>query len=192
MLAAACIRMASVCDKVGADISVKDLVFASDNNFSEMDIVYVEHTISVNNEKLLMDAGGPLVCDFISVYLDSNEELRGDSRVRHLAWYIAELALQSGMSRFYRASYLGASVLLVALVCDRKPEVWPRKLERLTGLGIASLEPCVAKLTDSIANVRQAHPNLKVVSARYSKAEREFVASVPVPLLRNLGEWIGN
>ena len=192
MLAAACIRMASVCDKVGADISVKDLVFASDNNFSEMDVVYVEHTISVNNEKLLMDAGGPLVCDFISVYLDSNEELRGDSRVRHLAWYIAELALQSGMSRFYRASYLGASVLFVALVCDRKPEVWPRNLERLTGLGIASLEPCVAKLTDSIANVRQAHPNLKVVSARYSKAEKEFVASVPVPVLRNLGEWIGN
>lgn len=186
LVAAACLHLASASeDAIG--IKVEDLVFSADRTYTSDELVALERLIL---EMIRESFGQPLAYDFVSLYLDAIPELRDDSRFRHLCRYISELALQSGTYPNGTPSQLGASIMLFSLICVGRSHNWSKRMERLCGYSIEMLEAGVVALSGTIDRVRQTLPRLKVVAKRFNKVERERVASIHLPVLENLQDYM--
>lgn len=186
LVAAACLHLASASeDPIG--IKAEDLVFAGDRSFTSDELVALERLIM---EKIRSRFGQPLAYDFVSLYLDSAPELRNKYKLHQLCRYVSELALQSGMYQNDKPSRVGASITLLSLICAGRSYIWPKRMEGMCGYSIEMLEGSVVALSKNIHHVRETLPQLKVITQRFKKAEKFGVATVHMPILENLQDYM--
>jgi len=186
LVAAACLHLASASeDPLG--IKADDLVFAGDRSFSSVELIALERLII---GKIGGRFGQPLAYDFVSLYLDSTPELCDNYMLRQLCRYISELALQSGMHQNDKPSLVGASIILLSLICAGRSYIWPKRMEGICGYSIEMLEGSTVALSENIHHVGETLPHLKVVTQRFKKTEKYCVATVHIPVLEDLQDYM--
>ena len=186
LVAAACLHLASASED-SSGIKAEDLVFAGDRTFTSNDLITLEWLIA---EKIRKRLGQPLAYDFVSMYLDAAPELHDKPKLRQLCRYVSELALQCGMLQRNTPSKDAASITLLSLICAGKSYIWRKSIEEACGYSIEMLEGSVVTLSANIERVHQTLPQLKVVTMRFKKEEKFRIATIPIPILENLRDYM--
>lgn len=174
-MVATCLYITTKCDEV--ELTKGDLTFSADNTFDRNDMSIAEEVIL---HELKWKLSFPTILDFVELLCNAIR-LEEGSKLRFMAYYIAELALQCQVYLTYKPSLIASCVVVLGLSSIGSLQPWPVVLSEATGYSWNDLEECMLALTSGIHQVRTTMPELKIITRKYRKTENGNVAYVTIP-----------
>eukprot|EP00993_Chasmostoma_nieuportense_P001290 NODE_2184_length_1257_cov_124.278761_g2076_i0.p1 GENE.NODE_2184_length_1257_cov_124.278761_g2076_i0~~NODE_2184_length_1257_cov_124.278761_g2076_i0.p1 ORF type:complete len:316 (-),score=62.09 NODE_2184_length_1257_cov_124.278761_g2076_i0:243-1190(-) len=122
--------------------ALKDFIYIAANTYTRDDVLRMERLIfQTLNHNLTL----PTLYVFVKRAL---EVIDADTRTRHMAQYISEVATHDYKLLAHLPSLVGASCVYLAhkfLISSK--DHWPRTLEYYTGYKLSDVQPCASELT---------------------------------------------
>ena len=181
LLAATCLYIASKCEDCH-HVLVGNLSFSADRMFNETHIISMERRVL---DAIGWDLYVPTIYDFARSYM-SSVEVESGSQEFWVALYISELALATVIHVEFKQSMIAACVLVLSRLALNAEEVWPRRLETVSGYKWKDLSKCLLKLS-ILLEARHSFDEISIIDRRYRKMSRKNVArDIPIRTLNSI------
>jgi hypothetical protein len=116
----------------------------------------------------------------------SSIEGNSGSQAFWMALYISELALATVIHVEFKPSMIAACVLVLSRLALNAEEIWPARLEKVSGYQWNDLSLCLLKLS-ILLEVRHRFDEISITDRRYTKVSRMSVASdIPIKTITTL------
>jgi hypothetical protein len=181
LLAATCLYIASKCEDCH-HVLVGNLSFSADRMFNEADLISMERRVL---DAIEWNLYLPTIYDFARSFM-SSIEVNSGSQAFWMALYISELALATVIHVEFKPSMIAACVLVLSRLALNAEEIWPARLEKVSGYQWNDLSLCLLKLS-ILLEVRHRFDEISITDRRYTKVSRMSVASdIPIKTITTL------
>lgn len=155
-----------------------DFVYCSDHLFS---LSALGTTEAVVLEILDFRLAQPTIMDFIEAFEASSTDIGLNKLEWLLLRYLAQLALQSQIHRYYEASFIAACIVVLARFCSpEKLPLWKDGYEEVIGYKFDKVCDGVVTLSTCLEDIRVLVPNVDVIERKFLRlAEGDHDGVVP-------------